>query len=65
MKKKMKKQKEDECCANTDAPGDTRCVLSWIWFTGSDGSGASDGLHGCEYILSSLLFILESHLTLN
>lgn len=47
-KRSKKKRKEDERRMNADAPGDTRRVLSWIWFSGHDSSEGDEGLHGCK-----------------
>lgn len=47
-KRSKKKRKEDERRANADAAGDTRRILSWIWFAGNDSSDGDEGLHGCE-----------------
>lgn len=46
-KKRKKKLKDDQRRLNADVPGDTRRVLSWIWFAGNDASGGAQGLHGC------------------
>lgn len=50
QKKSKKKRKEDEHRLNADVPGDTRHVLSWIWFSGHNSSEGDEGLHGCKSI---------------
>lgn len=58
-RKKKKKKTRNEQRANADAPGDTRRVLSWIWFAGTDSSGGDDGLHGCK-LMKSYDYIIVS-----
>lgn len=55
-RKKRKKKKGVEHHPNADAAGDTRRVLSWIWFAGNDANGGAEGLHGCKWFMSTVIF---------